>query len=452
MTVNGEFCHSLTVDPEVCRGCARCIRQCPTSALRIRGGKAAIRKNWCVDCAECLKACPVRAIYVEQDDFGRIFDYGCRVALVPAVFIGQFPATDSEEDIYGALYALGFTHICPVEITAGLIREEMSARIAGSGVKPLISPFCPAIVRLIQTRFPDLVDNIMNIRTPMEMTAMLYRKLLLDKGYLYEDIGIFYVTPCAAKAAIRDCVGREDFIDGVLNLDSLYNRVCHILRNTTDTHNLERVREKGYVPSVSAADMGWSLTSGEAEGFPGRCFAVDEIHNVIEFIERLETTGGMHDIDFLELRACNQSCAGGSLTPNNRFLTVESIRGRALSHPCPTQPYEGINAENLRYLKTNMLSAPLYPMTKLVYSGSIEEVLQKMDAAKNIHKMLPGIDCGACGSPTCKSLAQDIVSAEAAMTNCIFIQREREHEGKISAENADRILEEVWGMELTRKQ
>lgn len=449
MIRNGEFYHSLAVNPDICRGCARCIRQCPTRALRIRGGKATIRRNWCVDCAECLKACPVGAIYVEQDDFGRILDYECSVALVPAVFLGQFPAADSEEEIYGALYALGFTHICPVEITAGLIRDEMEAEIAASPRKPLISPFCPAIVRLIQTRFPALVGNIMSIRTPVEATSMLYRKMLLDEGHSPEDIGIFYVAPCAAKAAaIKDSVSEESFIDGLINLDSLYNRVCQTLRNRE--HIGELYRERGEVPEVSQEDMGWSITSGEASCFQGRCFAVDEIHNVIEFLERLETTDEMHNMDFLELRACNQSCTGGSLTPNNRFLTVESIRMRSLSHPRTAPLYERISAANLRYLKENMRSAPFPPMTKLIYRGSIEEVLEKMESAKKIDTMLPGIDCGACGSPTCKSLAQDIVSGEATMTNCIFMQRILERDGKISSESVDRLLEEVWGRERTR--
>lgn len=38
--------------------------------------------------------------------------------------------------------------------------------------------------------------------------------------------------------------------------------------------------------------------------------------------------------------------------------------------------------------------------------------------------MLPGLDCGACGSPTCKTLAEDIVRGFANDTDCIFILRE----------------------------
>ena len=36
---------------------------------------------------------------------------------------------------------------------------------------------------------------------------------------------------------------------------------------------------------------------------------------------------------------------------------------------------------------------------------------------------------------------------EAVLTNCIFMQRELEIEGRISRENAGKLLEEVWGKE-----
>ena len=46
----------------------------------------------------------------------------------------------------------------------------------------------------------------------------------------------------------------------------------------------------------------WSLTNGEANHSEGRCLAIDEVHNVIEFLEKLENEE-ITDIDFLELRA-----------------------------------------------------------------------------------------------------------------------------------------------------
>ena len=51
------------------------------------------------------------------------------------------------------------------------------------------------------------------------------------------------------------------------------------------------------------------------------------MENVIDFLEKLES-GHVSDIDFLEMRACDQGCAGGILCPGNRFLTVERLEQR----------------------------------------------------------------------------------------------------------------------------
>ena len=190
-----EFHHLLKVDPDLCIGCAHCIRRCPNKALRIRDGKATLRKDWCIDCGECLKVCQTSAIYVEQDDFDSILNYECRVVLFPASFLAQFPEKHSQNEIISALYSLGFSHVYPVGVTVDVIHELISEQINAKEQRPLISSYCPAIIRLIQTKFTDLIDNILNIPTPFETTALLYRRRLLEQGYKDEDIGIVYVTP-----------------------------------------------------------------------------------------------------------------------------------------------------------------------------------------------------------------------------------------------------------------
>ena len=43
---------------------------------------------------------------------------------------------------------------------------------------------------------------------------------------------IFYVTPCAAKiASLKGAEGYSSTIKGVINMDTLYNKVYHILKN-----------------------------------------------------------------------------------------------------------------------------------------------------------------------------------------------------------------------------
>lgn len=38
---------------------------------------------------------------------------------------------------------------------------------------------------------------------------------------------------------------------------------------------------------------------------------------------------------------------------------------------------------------------------------------------------LPGINCGLCGTPNCRTLALDIASGEAQKTDCIFFSKDR---------------------------
>lgn len=445
MTDKALFHHSLRVDADICVGCAHCIRRCPTKALRIRNGRALLRKDWCVDCGECLKVCPVGAIYVEQDDFDAIFDYSCRAVLFPAAFLGQFPEIHTQAQIMGALLSLGFTHAFPVEMSVGIIRERMAAQIAVNRDKPLISPLCPAVVRLIQTKFPDLTERIMTLRTPVETTALLCRRRLLAQGHEADRTGIFYVTPCAAKVA----TGKTDrdgvrLVDGIINLDSLYNRVCRILSSRRAEAEAPCANE--LLSRIPRRDMAWSLTDGEASAFSGRCLAVDGIDNVKDFLERTEATGDLHEVDFLELRACNRGCMGGSLTPVNRFLAEQRLRHRLLAHP--DEPGETTTPEEREAMRGKMRVGKVPPMTKLLYKGGIKEVLRSMDAARKIRQSLPGLDCGACGSPTCESLSHDIVRGEALPSDCIFAHLASDRTGGRDAMNQ---LERVWGSERFRR-
>lgn len=424
------------------------MTRCPTKAIRIRDGKAQIRKDWCVDCGECLKTCPTLAVYVEEDDFRKIFDYPCRIALLPTVFTGQFSKYTTEQEIVSAICELGFTHVFPVEYSTDMVCREMLRKMESAEEKPVISSFCPAIVRLIQIRFPMLVDNLLPVKPPVNASATYYHRVLENQGIPVEDIGIFYVTPCAAKiAALKGEEGYTSAIKGVINLDTLYNKVYHVLKNRPKDH----VPDCEVPPSLTKKEMRWSQTGGEAKHFPGRSLAIDGIHNVIDFLERMETTDEVRNVDFLELRACNKSCAGGVLTVANRFLTAERMMKRSQNRDKIPMIYASEDMDALAWLKQHIAMPPVQPKTKLIYKGTREEILEKMEQVRNLMCYLPGIDCGACGSPNCRTLAEDIVRNEARFSDCIFMQRNMEKHGKLDREHAFRLIEKTWGKDRLHK-
>ena len=440
---NIKFHHALKVNDELCTGCTHCMTVCPTQAIRITGGKARIREERCVDCGLCYKSCPVSAIFVEQDDFNEIFRFPVRVALIPSVLFGQFESRIPVEAICQAIKNIGFTHLFEVENMCSTISEGYDRFIEENlSVRPVISPYCPAIVRLIQVKFPSLTDNIIRVKPPTDSAAAYLRSRFTEEGVERDSVGLFYVTPCASKiASVKSPVGETaSMINGVINMDYLFNRITKALRemNSDEKWNVS-------APHPSPEYILWSLTRGESAGRKGRTLAVDGIRNVSEFLEQLEESE-QSNLDFLELRACDESCAGGILICRNRFLAVERVneRAEAAARRNRTQETEsaGINEP---YNHENYRLGQIQPRSMVKLDDNITEAIRKMDKVEQLLRVLPGIDCGACGAPTCRALAEDIVQRDGTINQCIFIQEWEIRSGRLSLEEADRINSSVWG-------
>lgn len=447
-----SFHHALTISLDRCIGCTHCMKVCPTGAIRVREGKAFLFANRCIDCGECMRVCPSDAIFVEQDDFSKIFGYKYRVAIVPAVFIGQFARNIPTRRIYSTLLAEGFTHIYEAEHGVEALSEALRQyQQAHTSATPVISSFCPAIVRLIQVRFPSLTDHIMLLRAPLDLAAINIRKYLLDQGARPNEIGIFYITPCAAKiAAVKSPVGEErSVMDGVINLNFMYNKLAAALHN--DNTESCPVPQKDQLIDKA---MLWPLTKGESPHATGRSLAIDGIHNVIEFLEKVENEEAP-GFDFLELRACDQSCAGGILTVENRFLTTERLHDRAQQFRDDLTAGR-INLHRLvsydkEYLIKNAGISPVAPRAIDKLDDDLEEALRKMERLRSLMCYLPGIDCGACGSPSCKAFAEDIVQRRANISECVFVQKSMQKRKKLSPELGIKIVEKIWGEKKLEK-
>ncbi len=439
------FHHALKINHDICYGCTHCMTVCPTEAIRVKNGKAFIYEHKCIDCGMCMKACPVDAIQVEQDDFNTIFNYKHRVALYPSVLTGQFPSKYYASQIASVLLDLGFTHAFEVEHGADLLKQEIPKYQLESEYRPVISSFCPAIIRLIQVKFPSLANNIMQLKPPLDIAALFYRKHLMDQGLKDKDIGIFYITPCAAKiAAIKSPVGEsQSKINGVINMDFIFNRIFRALKQGKGGN--QQLPDK---PTMSPEAPLWSLTNGEASHAKGRSIAIDGVHNAMDFLEQLEDEE-ISNIDFIEIRACDESCAGGILNTNNRFLTAERLKLRSDRYVKDEEKSAGNNPifdqKTYFYLTTNMKIGAVKPRSMLKLDEDMARALLKMEKTRRLMCFLPGIDCGACGAPTCQALAEDIVQKKAALTDCIFMQAHMQTHGKLSKETAHKKIEKIWG-------
>lgn len=427
----------------VCIGCSHCMKVCPTEALRVVGGKAGIHADWCIDCGECYRVCPTRAIRVMDDDFKQIYDYKHRVLLVPSVFFAQFKDNISRDVIYGIIGELGFTEVCAVEQSVDTLISEINQYIEDAE-KPVISSFCPAVIRLIQVRFPSLVDNIMKLLPPVEITAQYYKKKFEREGVPESDAGIFYLTPCVAKiAAVKSPVGGYTSpITGVINMDFFFNKVYLAYKQRLPV--TKTIKVNGVLSSKGVL---FPTTGQESKHIKGRTLAIDGMKNAIDFLEMLENEE-IEGVDFLEIRTCDESCAGGILSHRNRFLAAESLRNYSKKIPDTHQLID----EYKRYCSAVVHMDKIEPRSMVKYDKNIELAIKKMENARKLKTLLPGIDCGACGAPSCEALAEDIVREEAEINSCIFLRTVFEKRGEISLEDTIKIMENIWGPERFNKE
>jgi len=283
--------------------------------------------------------------------------------------------------------------------------------------KPLISSACPAIVRLIQVRFPDLIPHIVDIRQPMEVAAMIAKREFCMKHKVDEkDVGCFFITPCAAKVtAIRSPIGHEkSAVDGAISILEIYRLLSSHTRNHVQDESLVK---------ASSLGVGWANSGGEARAVcPENSMAVDGIENVIRVLEEVENNK-LSDLAFFEGAACTGGCVGGPLNFENSYV-AKNVISKMVDLIHVTHPDERVDVSLLT--KYNLKATrPILPNSVMKLDDDIIEAMRKMERMEEIVKRLPGYDCGSCGSPTCRTFAEDIVRGFAREMDCIHILKEQ---------------------------
>lgn len=411
--------HSVRLDKEKCKACTNCLKRCPTEAIRVRGGRAHIIDERCIDCGECIRVCEYHAKYAQTDPLASINRFKYKIALPAPALYGQFKHLVSASQVMEGLLKMGFDDVFEVaegaDIVTRAIRERM--RNIDRDHYPVISSACPAIVRLIRVRFPDLIPHIIDVRQPMEVAAMVAKREFCKKHNVpEEDVGCFFITPCAAKmTAIRNPIGHEtSAVDGAISMLEIYGLLSSQLKNTSIDTNMSR---------ASAYGVGWANAGGEAAAVcPEHSMSVDGIENVIRVLEEIENDK-LQDLVFFEGSACTGGCVGGPLTFENNYVSRGAIR--TLLRNCDiTHPDEKVNVSYLN--KYNLLGDKhITANSAMKLDDDIVEAMRKIEQMEEIVRRLPGYDCGSCGSPTCRTFAEDIVRGYCNEMDCIHILKDR---------------------------
>lgn len=425
-----RYFHSVRLIEEKCKGCVNCIKHCPTEAIRVRDGKAQIQEIRCVDCGECVRICPNQAKTAVADTLDRLSEFRYKIALPAPALYGQFPGGIAPERVLAGLIHIGFDDVFEVafaaEMISGRIREILSNP---DRPKPLLSSSCPAVVRLIQVRFPEFADNIAPVTSPMRLAATLARQQKsAETGIPPEEIGVFFISPCPGKVSdIQDPVGHtESVIDGAIPIAEIFGKLHTYVHNATDDDVGANLRK------ASGVGIGWGRCGGEILAIGAKKhISVDGIRHVIQVLEELGR-GKLLDMDYIEMLACVGGCVGGVLTVDNPFISRRRLRELASENGGnpSDRSIAARQASLIKRLDRTLFNfdCPIEPRPTLSLDPDMAVAIQKMEQMEAIVNALPGLDCGSCGAPNCRALAEDIVRGLAVETDCVFKLRERVHE------------------------
>ncbi len=428
--------HSVRLDKDRCKGCTNCLTHCPTAAIRVRGGRAHILDNFCIDCGECIRICSYHAKVAVTDVMEDIKAFKYSIALPAPSLYGQFRGLTRPEYVLEALKRVGFDDVFEVARGADIVTRAIREKLREPNQpKPLISSACPTVVRLIQVRFPELIDHIVNIRQPMEVAASVARAEFCKKHQCDpSDVGCFFITPCPAKmTAIRNPIGEtKSELDGAISMMEIYGQLL--------PHINEMLRDPDFVPATGYG-VAWATSNGEANAVcPDNSLSVDGISNVIHVLEEVENDK-LSDLTYLEGNACMGGCVGGPLTFENSYV-AKNIIHRMVQHLSPEHPDKAVPSSMLN--KYPMKRAQdIVPNTAEKLDDNMVEAMRKMNRMNEIIEHLPGYDCGSCGAPTCAAFAEDIVRGYGTEMDCIHLLREKL---KVMAEEMVELAQTRRGM------
>lgn len=413
MSQRGETMSTIQFKEANCKNCHKCIRSCPVKAIAFNNQQASIIEKDCILCGNCLKACPQNAKSV-RSDVSKVKSFiekneKVYVSLAPS-YMAAFEAS-SPNKIFGVLKRLGFTHIEETAVGAIQVSKEYDRLAREKKMTNIITTACPTLIFLIEKYYPQLIDQMAPVVSPMIAHAKMMRAMYGPR------IKIVFIGPCLAKKEECNDFQNEGIVDAVITFEELQNWIDTEGINFED----EEEEQKGISNPIARfypapGGIIKTLSSDVKKNY--KCIGIDGIDRCTEVLESINT--GKLSGYILEMNTCAGGCIGGpcSKTLEGGFLEARERLSNYIKR-CSKEIRPGIIEDAKVDLKKKFFDRSKKP--NIPDEKTIREILSKIgkfDKEKELN-------CGACGYSSCREKAIAVYNQKAELYMCLPYMKER---------------------------
>ncbi|WP_051688219.1 [Fe-Fe] hydrogenase large subunit C-terminal domain-containing protein [Desulfofalx alkaliphila] len=401
----------LYTNNDLCCNCYACVRACPVKAISFQNGKATISKEDCILCGSCVKVCSqgAKVIFDDTKTVQEWHSSGLKtVAIVAPSFSASFDCFPGQ--FISGLRQLGFSYVLEAAFGAEIHAHRLQDLLAKSD-QTVISSACPSVVMLIEKHFPNLINYLSPLQSPMMITGQYAKKT-------FPQHKTVFIGPCIAKKAESVCGHAGDYIDAVITFRQLKQwfaeQKINLINQPANTHwdspgaNTARLLPLagGLLKAVGLQSDVSSLDVIEASG-PVKC---KSILNSI--------SGGFLTPVMVDMLCCDGCIAGPEIA--NKELCYNK------SKKVITYTEEQRNSDSgYKYPADFTPLGPPMDTTRTFYN---KQRVKKIFSDRQIWQVLRKTgkkkpkdltNCGACGYSTCWEKAIAVLKGKAEYQMCL---------------------------------
>ncbi len=428
--MSGKVREVITVDPEKCTACHRCISVCPAKMCNDASGDyIKVNAELCIGCGRCISACHFGA-RKGLDDFAKWMEdlkNGVKmIAIVAPSSVVSFRGHILELNTW--LKSIGIQAVFDVSFGAELTSKSYVEYIKEKNPDLVIAQPCPALVTFCEIYRPKLLPYLAPADSPMLHTIKMIKQFYQQ----YKNHKVMVVSPCYAKRREFDETGLGDYNVTMKSLDKYFKDKGIDLSKFKKTPYDNPEAERGVTYSSPGGLM--KTTERFIPGVSDITRKIEGLPEVVEYFVHLERSLNQKIkpvYKLIDCLGCWQGCNGGSGTCTDEMTLDEMesfVENRKKSNQeklntdsAKKGPSEKFNKKLNAYWDAGLYSRK-YVDNSTIFNAIIKNPTQ--EEIDSIHKSMGKLshrdilNCGACGYRTCEQMAVAIYNGLNKPEHC----------------------------------